>query len=786
HVEDHPLDYADFRGTIPEGYGAGTVETWDRGTWEPIGADGGDYAKGRLKFTLHGSRLKGGWALVRMGGARNADGKNWLLIKERDAAARAGDADGVIERAQRSVVSRRSMDGIAKAGDRVWHSTKRPTAMLARAQRLEERARSLRALPGPGAAIEGARPAKLPAVPQAELATLVEAPPEGAGWLHEIKYDGYRMLARLDRGAVRMFSRNGKDWSGRFPEIEAALTALPVESAVLDGEVVHLLPNGLSSFTALKDDLSAKRTAHLVYFLFDVPYLDGRSLERSPLRARKAALAAILADASGGPVRLSEHVAGDGRKFFDAACKHGLEGIVSKRADAPYRALRTRDWVKVKCLRSDEFLVLGWTDPEGKRSGFGALLLGYHDGTGALRFAGGVGTGFTARSLAAIRRQLDRLARKTAPSPEIAKAAPRGAHWVAPELVAQVRFSEWTADGLLRHPSFQGLREDKEAAEVVLEPPRPAAAPDPAPVRPAGSARGQTEIAGVRITHPDKLLYPDAGITKRDLAAYYLAVADHMLPHVRGRPLTLVRCPEGAAGKCFYQKHPGDSAPPRLRRIEITEKEGTHTYLVADDAAGLVALVQMGALEIHLWGSTEQALEQPDRVIFDLDPDEGLAWERVSAGALAMRDLLAELGLKSFAKTTGGKGLHVVLPLRPRLGWDEIKAFAHGMAEELVRRAPDRFTGALPKTARRGKIFVDYLRNQRGATAIAPFSSRARADATVAAPLTWREVESGTRADAFSVLTLPDRLKRQRRDPWAGLADLDQSLPDAAMRLLRK
>jgi bifunctional non-homologous end joining protein LigD len=776
HVEDHPLEYGGFEGTIPEGeYGGGTVMLWDRGTWQPDGDPEEGYRKGHLKFTLKGSRLKGKWALVQMHGPRGGDGKNWLLIKEHDGTERPGHGTELVERFERSVASRRSMAGIAKAHDRVWRSKPRRTALLTRGERLLERVR------GP-AAIAGARPARLPAVPKPQLATLAEAAPEGEDWLHEIKLDGYRMLARIADGKVRMFSRNGKDWSSRFPKIEAALAALPVEQAVIDGEVVHLRPNGVSSFSALKDDLSANRTDHLVYEVFDLLHLDGQSLESSPLIARKAALERLVEQVPKGPVRFSEHVVGNGGKFFAQACRMKLEGIVSKRCNAPCRAGRGGDWVKVKCVAREEFIVLGWTDPGGKRKGLGALLLGYYDGTRTLRYAGAVGTGFTAGMLAELRRKLDRLARQSPPPAEIAKAAPRGAHWVRPALVAEIQYAEWTGDGRLRHPSYLGLREDKEADEVTLDRTKAAATPPPAATASRG---GAVEIAGVRLTHPDKVLYPDKRITKLDLARYYVTVAEHMLPHVRGRPLTLVRCPEGEGGKCFYQKHPGDSAPDALNRIEIDEKEGRTTYLTADDVAGLVSLVQMGVLEIHLWGSTRKTLEQPDRVIFDLDPDSGLPWPRIIEGALAVRDLLAEMGLDSFVKGTGGKGLHVVLPLKPKYHWDAIKSFAHAVAGEIVRRHPEAYTPSLPKKARHGKIFIDYLRNQRGATAIAPYSARAKPGAPVAAPLTWKEVEAGTRGDAFTIATLPDRLQRLRRDPWDGLLDAKQQIPAAMMRKLR-
>jgi bifunctional non-homologous end joining protein LigD len=785
HVEDHPIEYGGFEGTIPEGeYGGGTVMLWDRGTWEPLGDAREGYAKGHFKFRLNGERLKGSWALVQMHGARDGGGKNWLLVKERDADADPGHGEALVKKFARSVTSRRTMDGIARAKDKVWRSKKRTSALEARGERLLRRAGEGK--PGAridAAAIEGARRARLPAVPAPQLATLAAEAPEGKEWLHEIKFDGYRMMARIAAGKLRMLSRNGKDWTGRFPAIEEALLGLPLEDAAIDGEVVHLLPSGLSSFSHLKDDLSAKRTGHLVYYAFDLPHLDGYSLMQSPLARRKAALQRLLGDLpEGGPVRFSAHIEGGGEKFYEKSCELKLEGIVSKRAQSRYRSgERTGDWLKVKCVKREEFLVLGWTDPAGKRTGFGALLLGYYDPTGTLRFAGGVGTGFDARTLGELRRALDKLAEDRPPSPEIARQAPKRAHWVRPQLVAEVQYGEWTEDGRLRHPSYVALREDKEPRDVIPDRMRAAnPAPQTAPV-----PRGTVEVAGVRLTHPAKVLYPEPGLTKLDLAQYYVAVALHMLPQVKGRPLTLLRCPEGAAGKCFYQKHPGPGAPDALHRIEIDEKDGRTTYLIAEDVTGLVSLVQMGALEIHLWGSTRNTLEKPDRIIIDLDPDAGLAWDRVAEGALLVRDLLAEMGLETWPKATGGKGLHVVLPVRPHYDWDAVKSFARGLADEIVRRHPNAYTGNMAKRARAGKIFVDYLRNQRGATAIAPFSARARGAAPVAVPLSWREVEEGVRSDAFTVATAPKRLEQLRRDPWAGLLECRQSLPPTVMRKAR-
>ena len=791
-VEDHPVEYGGFEGTIPEGeYGGGTVMLWDRGTWQPIGDPAEGFAKGSLKFELKGKRLKGAWALVQMKGARGADGKNWLLIKERDEAARPGHGTELVARFERSVASNRSMDGIAKAGGKVWRSKTRSSALKTHAERLLERVVSKGDAPPSSprvdaAKIAGAVRARLPASPRPELATLAEAAPEGADWQHEIKFDGYRMMARVVSGKVRMLSRNGKDWTGRFPKIEAALARLPLDKAIIDGEIVHLQRSGVSSFSALKDDLSANRTDDLVYYVFDLPYLDGHSRAEAPLEARKGALATLLAQvAPDGLVRFSEHVAGSGARFYGKACRLDLEGIVSKRRQSPYRSARTGDWLKVKCVKREEFIILGWTDPGGTRKGLGALLLGYFDPAKVLRFAGAVGTGFTERTLDELRRKLDPLSRANAPSSEIARDAPKRAHWVAPKLVAEVQYSEWTEDGRLRHPSYLGLRDDKEVDDVIPDRLRAAAAPPATSTARAPSGRnGVVELAGVRLTHPEKILYPEPGFTKLDLANYYVAVAGAMLPHVKERPLTLVRAPEGVGGKSFYQKHPGDSAPDTLRRIEIDEKEGRTTYLMAEDVAGLVSLVQMGVLEIHLWGSTKRALEKPDRIIFDLDPDTGLEWARVVEGALLVRDLLAEMKLETWPKTTGGKGLHVVLPVRPHYEWEAVKSFAHGIADEIVRRHPDAYTGNLAKRARHGKIFIDYLRNQRGATAIAPFSSRARAGAPVAMPLSWREIEDGVRSDAFTIKTAPERLGKLKRDPWDGLIECRQQLPAAIMRKL--
>jgi bifunctional non-homologous end joining protein LigD len=772
-VEDHPLDYADFEGVIPEGqYGGGTVLVWDTGTWKPLGDDPADaLRRGSLKFELDGKKLSGRWALVRMGG-RKRDDKNWLLIKEGDAAARPESDDEIVERRAKSVLSGRDLPAVAKARDRVWHSN--------RSDPPPPRASSIDA-----AAIPGARRAKLPSAIMPQLATLATSVPAGDDWLHEIKFDGYRMIARIERRKAQLFSRNGKDWSDKFPSVIAALAELGLDNAVLDGEVVHLLANGLSSFSALKQDLSDGDTSKIVYCLFDLVYLHGYSLAGARLEDRKSALRQLLDGVPDATLRFSEHVTGRGDEFYRSACRHSLEGIISKRADAPYQAGRGTPWIKVKCQMRDEFLILGWTDPGGAREGFGSLLLGYYDRAHELRYAGAVGTGFNQSTLRSLRRHLDRLARRSPPSAEIARAAPRRAHWVAPELVAELRYGEWTPDGRLRHPAFLGLREDKPANEVVIDRSAGGAPATDPPAPPRANGRGAVEVAGVAISNADKVLYPKGGFTKVDLARYYEQVARYMLPELRGRPLTLVRCPEGYDKSCFYQKHATKAVPAALERFNIAEGKDAGLHLIANDLAGLLSLVQMGVLEIHVWGSTRRTLERPDRVVFDFDPDEGLAWSRVVEAAFTMRRLLAELGLESFAKGTGGKGLHVVVPLRPQLEWGEIKAFTKAMADEMARREPAAYTTTMAKKSRRDRIFIDYLRNQRGATAIAAYSARARPGAPVAAPLSWKEVEDGVRADAFTIATLPRRLTTLDRDPWVDLSSAKQSVPAALRRKLR-
>jgi bifunctional non-homologous end joining protein LigD len=812
-VEDHPLEYAAFEGVIPEGeYGAGAVEVWDRGTWTPEEDPEEGLRHGKLKFRLAGEKLRGGWALVRMGGQRPDRKTNWLLIKERDDEARSADEYDVLAARPESVLSGRTIEEIA-AGDgapskrRAANSpNKRTTA--ARAKGAGQRVLRKASGKTSGKSAAAGKAAAMPRGVELQLATLVKSAPEGDGWFHEIKLDGYRLLCRIVRGQAKFITRGEQDWTRRFATLAEAAEELPVKSAILDGEAVALLPDGASSFQALQNAFRGEPARPLAYFAFELLYLDGRDLRSEPLERRKALLAELLAGADpAGPLRLSEHIVGQGAEFFRQVCKRGLEGIVSKRRDRPYVGGRGLDWLKLKCIQRAEFVIGGFTDPERSRAGFGALLVGYHD-DGKLVYAGRVGTGFSDRLLRELRGRLDRLALAKSPFQEVPRREiSSSVHWVRPELVAQVEFSNWTDDGLLRQPSFQGLREDKPAADVGLEKAadkpsghkqapgeskasgrrRKGSAKQAAPSRassraPSRASAGRAEtvdLSGVKLTHADRVLYPDQGLTKLDLAAYYVEIADWILPHVAGRPLSLVRCPEGRHKSCFYQKHVGPGAPAAIGRVKIEERGGAVDYAMIDDARGLIGLVQLGVLEIHPWGSRADNVERPDRLFFDLDPGPGVAWKTVIDAASRLRRLLEELDLTSFVKTTGGKGLHVVLPIQRRHDWPLAKAFAKAVAARLAREEPDRYLVNSSRSLRAGKIFIDYLRNDRGATAVAPYSSRARRDAPISVPIAWDELSERIPSDRFHVNDLPGWMRSLRRDPWRAMERVRQSITGA-------
>lgn len=807
HVEDHPLDYASFEGVIPAGqYGGGTVMVWDQGTWEPEGDPARQYRQGKLTFQLHGQKLKGAWSLVRMSGRAGDDGKNWLLIKKQDRAARK--TVDITKQEPHSVLSGREMQAIADDADRVWTSHKTSRKSRSKTKSTAQRAKSSKRATANGALpswckrlprLPGARAASMPDTLSPQLATLASGVPEGDDWIHELKFDGYRMLAFVEPDSVRLVTRKGNDWTHRFALAEA-VRRLPLTRAILDGEIVALDDDGRSNFQELQNLLKRGNGRRLVYYVFDTPYLEGYDLTDVPLIERKKLLAGLLlADGSDnyGQVRYSDHVQGQGQDVLAHACRFAMEGVVSKRADSRYQSTRTASWLKSKCLSRQEFVIGGYTKPKGSRIGFGALLLGYYD-QGELIYAGSVGTGFTRETLRSMRPELTRRRTDEPPFAEPPRdQRARGVTWVRPELVAEVEFTEWTADGLLRHPSFQGLRSDKPPEEIVRETPRSLTALKETAMskqsiasvaksnrraaqqgkKSSSDESSEDTVAQVRITSPDRVLFPEQGLTKRELAEFYASIADWILPHVTNRPLTLVRCPRGRSGQCFYQKHLSEQQlADHLRTVAIQEKEQVAQYVVVDDIAGLVALVQLGVLEFHTWPALADQLEQPDQLVIDLDPGPNVAWDQVVAAARDVRDRMAEQGLQSFVRTSGGKGLHVVAPLRPGPSWDDLKAFAKSIATELAEEQPKHYVATSSKAKRGGKVFVDYLRNSRGATAVASYSTRARAGAPLAVPLRWEELGSIESASQYTVANIKRRLSALRSDPWRGFFKLRQSL----------
>jgi bifunctional non-homologous end joining protein LigD len=761
HVEDHPIEYGLFEGVIPAGeYGGGTVMVWDRGTYAPVGDPLAMVEAGQLKFVLSGEKLVGAWVLVRMKPRPGEKREMWLLIKERDDHVRRHAEYDVLAERPESAATGRTMEEIAAEG-RLYEGPRAGDAAgpePAAGSAAGVPAEPVSAIPGP-----------IPGGAAFQLATLADEAPDGPEWIHEVKYDGYRLRLVLERGHALVRTRNGADWTDRFAPIVRAAEAFPVASALIDGEAVVFDEGGRPDFGLLQDALAAKRPETIAFAAFDLLYLDGFDLRGEPLVRRKELLRSLLEAAPpGGPFRYVEHFAGGGPVFHASACELLLEGSVSKRGDRPWVPGRSRDWIKAKCLARQEFVVGGWTDPAGSRSGFGALLLGVHDASGALRYAGRVGTGFTERTLADIRERLEALASDAPAFADPPRS--RGVHWTRPELVAEVRFREWTRDGVVRQPSFVGLREDADVAAVTREDAvssavavRPLLAPEP--------GGGPLTVAGVTISNPDKVLDP-AGLTKGDIARYYDRVSPAMLPHLAGRLLTSVRCPHGPGGgpgECFYQKHPEPRGWPKaLHAVPVRDKSETLDYFYIDDAEGLLSLVQLGVLEIHAWNSLAEDYDRPDRLVFDLDPGEGVTFGEVFAAARTIRDALGAFGLAAFAKTTGGHGLHVIVPIQPALAYDEARAWSHAFVERLAAQDPGRFTAKMAKATRPGRVFVDYLRNAHGATAVCAFSTRARPGGPVSVPVSWSELEAGIDPRAFTIQTVPERLERLGPDPWAG------------------
>jgi bifunctional non-homologous end joining protein LigD len=832
HVEDHPIEYNTFEGTIPPGeYGGGTVMIWDRGRWLAEGDPHKGYAKGHLDFVIEGKKLRGRWHLVRMRGRDRDRHENWLLIKGRDDEARSGRQADILEKQPLSVASGRSIDEIAagKGKKRVWHSNRSANRSTAKARpqsqrefRAELQAQSRSRLKGRGepkvaakptakrkstakaampvAARRSAEPVRanrrrggLPDFVPPSLATLHSAPPDGAEWIHEIKFDGYRIEARLDHGEVRLLTRKQLDWTHRFERIAKAVAALPAQTALLDGELVVENEKGISSFSLLQADLKEDREDRFVYWVFDLLYLDGRDFSGKPLTVRKAALRQLLKrQGRNGAIRYAEHFEERGSEIFKHACEMNLEGIVSKLRDAPYRSGRSENFIKTKCHNAQEFVVAGFTPSTAMPNAVGALTVAFHEG-GKLRYAGRLGTGYTHATARDLWRRLTALRIDRPPLALPKDERRKNVIWVKPEVVVEAEYRGVTHDGLLRQAAFKGLREDKPAGEVVREIPAEESMPakqrqmrksaERKPVQReakpsrgaalarASSAKAHVEVADVHLTHPDRVYWADVAVTKQNLADYYVNVWKLMAPHLVDRPLAIVRCPDGTSGECFFQKHIASNIKDSPLRHIVQSKE--HDVIAVEKLSDLIELAQFGALEIHVRGSRLERLERCDRIVFDLDPGENIGWKEIVAAAQETRDRLKAQKLKSFVKLSGGKGIHVVAPITGA-DWEATKRFAARVAASMAADSPQRYLAKMTKSLRQRKIFIDYFRNSREATSVAVYSTRARAGAPISMPLSWEALARTTAGNQFTLLNWKRHLKA---DPWAEIGKVRQKLP---------
>lgn len=803
HVEDHPIDYAGFEGVIPEGhYGAGTVIVWDRGTWIPVGDPEAGYRSGKLKFELRGEKLHGHWTLVRMHGSRQKEQDAWLLIKERDDAAVPASEFDVVEALPDSVLGgtqRKPAARRASAGKAALKETSKETSK-------EASKASDAATPAAHGAIAALKPpagatrAALPLALAPQLATLVEKPPhDAAAWRYEIKFDGYRLLARVDGTDVRLFTRQGHDWTSKLRALARDVGALGLPDGWLDGEIVVLGKHGETDFQALQNAFDTARVEAIRYFAFDLPYFAGHDLRKVPLLERRALLRRIFEHNASPRLQFSEDFEASAGDMLDAACRMKLEGVIGKRVDSGYVSARSNTWIKLKCTLRQEFVVAGFTDPKGSRNGIGSLLLGVHDSGGRLRYAGNVGTGFDTRTLDDLRAQLDALRADAAPFHTV-PAGVRG-HWVKPRLVAEVSFGSWTREGRVRHAVFHGLRTDKPAGAVSVERPADPAGKgkaaattrrQPAPEtasRPKAGAKAArpTAVGGkVSISHAERVIDAESGLTKGELVRYYERAAPLMLPHLRGRPIAMVRAPSGVAGEQFFQRHSDTLRVDGLNVLDPGLWPGHPALLEIASAEALVAAAQLNVVEFHTWNASKRSIDRPNRIIFDLDPGEGVPWEQVQESAALTKALLDELGLASFLKTSGGKGLHVVVPVTPRAGWDELKDFARDVVLHMAATLPQRFVAKSGARNRVGKIFIDYLRNGMGATTVAAFSARARPGLGVSIPVAWDELDGLTSAAQWTVANVEARLDAlEAADPWADYAGTRQAITRAAARLAR-
>jgi len=777
-VEDHPISYNTFEGIIPEKqYGAGKVIIWDKGIWLPIGDARKGFRDGNLKFELRGHKLHGQWVLIRM--QDQGDKKpSWLLVKARDEFSRPT--------AQFSVVDEMP-DSVSKLGNKVRHQVDNGKKSTAKAVPLtvanspntstqvnSSNAKKAHLIPN------GATMAALPKRLSPQLATLVTAPPSKGEWIYEIKFDGYRIVTRIDGKKIQLITRNGHDWTTKLATLAKAIADLKIPSGWLDGEIVVTDKNGLSNFQLLQNAFDTSTTQEIVYYVFDLPCYNGYDLRAVPLIERRSLLKSLIKNSSSDVVRYSEDFDAPATDLIAAACRLGLEGVIGKRHDAAYVSRRTRDWIKLKCTQRQEFVIGGFTDPKGARQGIGSLLLGVNDEDGNLLYAGNVGTGFNEKVLVDLRKKLNAVSSTRNPFSSETDMG-KNTHWVKPLLVAEVSFGEWTSAGRIRHAVFHGLRTDKSANAIIREKATSSLESENAAAQLANPERPTTLPSDFKISHGERVIDQSTGLTKHDLIRFYALVAPLMMPHLKGRPVSLVRAPDGIDGQLFFQKH----METRLEGINLLNPslDPEHAPLMeVSKPLGLLSAAQMNVIEFHTWNAVKTAIGKPDRMTFDLDPGEGVAWEIMQESTLLVGYFLDQLGLRSFVKTSGGKGMHVVVPLKKRYDWNTVKDFSHVIVTHMAATLPSRFVAKSGPKNRIGKIFIDYLRNGFGATTVAAWSVRARPGLSVSVPITWEEVEQLHSSRQWTVANIHTRLDRGNA-PWDDYDNAAQNIT-RAMKLL--
>ena len=776
-TEDHPIAYNHFEGEIPaKQYGAGKVIIWDEGTWHPIGDPEASLNAGNLKFELRGRKLLGKWALIRIK-ARDERQEPWLLIKEKDQFVRPASEFSVVDEFPDSV-KEFPVPGPQKGARKSAAVTGLPPVPFsppaaAKANQLaKDNAPHLKAIK-----------AQLPEKLSPQLATLVSGPPvDPEKWVYEIKFDGYRLLARVDGGNVKLFTRNGNDWAERMLALRDAVAKMKLPPGWYDGEIVVLSDAGVPDFGALQNSFDSEKTGDIVYYVFDAPYLNGYDMRLVPLEARREAVRGAILEAPAQAVRFSEVFDAPPDSVVTSACKLGLEGVIAKRRDSAYRSARSSDWIKLKCSHRQEFVIGGWTDPQGARTGIGSLLLGVHDAMGRFVYAGNVGTGFNEKNLVDIRGRLDAIAAKVSPFDTKTGITGRP-HWVEPKLIAEVTFGEWTKDARVRHAVFHGLRSDKNPKAIVRE--NAVSAPSTSKGA-TPHARGSSQLEShalsskLRVTNPDRVIDASSGITKIELVRYYGLVGDLMMEHLKDRPVSLVRAPSGIGGQLFFQKHAETEKLPGIRQLDPALYITHPPMLEVDSKEGLLSAAQWNVVEIHTLNTSSKSFEHPDRIVFDLDPGEGVTWASIQEAATIMRVFLEQLGLPAFLKTSGGKGLHVVVPIKKVHDWDAAKGFSQAVVQHLAKTLPDKFVAKSGGKNRIGKIFIDYLRNGLGATTVCAWSARARPGLGISVPVEWGELPSLRGGDHWTIRTVQARLA-QGNSPWQAYARASKTL-SAAMK----